>query len=558
MHSRDSRQTRPRHNREGLAERSDALVDIRLDIYRLKICLLRALRLKGCAFEELVRASTTRRVAAGELEIRQEYQVKSIAGRTIAVGAIGWAILSLAGCTEEIDARQTKEIQGLLYKIHAEDPFTGRVTNYQISVLGLFNVGMCTVDFKKGLPDGSMTCTDNSGTVLGTGEFKAGKQDGKVERFDAKTGKKTVVEHWSNGRKDGAQEQYDAQSGEKVLEVNYSHGNKDGRERAWDSAGKEKIADLDWANGVQTGFDNRGYVHANYVNGKKQGVQKEFSIAGNRWYLAKENNYDNDVMDGVQKEMDAQGNVTELSVFDHDKIRSRTVDKYNYSGQHVHHYTGLAIIPDANRFIASDLSKDGVEQYWDDKGRLIRELQWSKGVLNSAVATVWAGDKQDSQFQGVGLSSTLPTQSVVKQGQERVLSDKGELQALIFWNSGRPVQILAALAPSMSAQHPGKMALVGDDRYGTGITVISDFEEPSRFSGEGVRGDYLPLVDIPAQGISSAAVAAVASEDPMVVIPSDSTNFDSCVQKKVDAVHAEDPEALIPADMLEEFEQDCK
>ena len=367
-----------------------------------------------------------------------------------------------------------------------------------------------------------------------------------------------VVEHWKNGRQDGVQEQYDAQTGEKILEVSYTEGRKDGRERAWDSAGKEKIADLEWKNGLQSGFDNRGTQHRNYVNGKKQGLQQDYSISGNRWYLASENNYDNDLMDGVQKQMDARGNVTELSVFDHDKIRSRTQDKYSYSGQHVHHYTGLAIIPDANRYMEGDLSKDGVEQYWDEQGHLIRELQWSKGVLQSAVATVWAGDKQDSQFQGIGVSTTLPTQSVVKNGQERVLSDKGELQAVIFWNNGKPTQILAALAPSLSAEHPGKMALIDEDSYGSGVASTPDFEEASRFSGQGVRGENLQLVDIPALGQASAAGATLASSEPTVAIPGVGGDSDSCVQQKVDAVHAEDPDALIRSDMLEEFEQDCK
>ena len=484
--------------------------------------------------------------------------MRFIAGRAIAFGAIGLATLSLTGCNEEIDARQTQEIQGLLYKIHATDPFTGRVTNYPISVLGLFNVGTCTVDFKKGLPDGDMKCADNAGTVVGTGEFKAGKKDGKVERFDPKTSKKVVVENWKNGRQDGVQEQYDAQTGEKTLEVSYTDGRKDGRERAWDSAGKEKIADLEWKNGLQSGFDNRGIQHRNYLNGKKQGLQKEYGLDGNLWYLATENNYDNDVMDGVQKQMDARGNVTELSVFDHDKIRSRTFDKYAYGGEHVHHYTGLAIIPDANRYMASDLSKDGAEQYWDDQGHLVRELQWSKGVLESAVATVWAGNKQDSEFKGIGISTTLPTQSVVKHGQERVFSDKGELQTVIFWNNGKPTQILAALAPRLRAQYPGKMTLVDDDQYRSGVTSIPDFEVPSRFSGEGMRGENLQLVNIPAPGNASAAGAVFASPEPTVAIPVISGDSDTCVQLKVDAVHEEDPDALIRADMLEEFEQDCK
>jgi hypothetical protein len=102
------------------------------------------------------------------------------------------------------------------------------------------------------------------------------------------------------------------------------------------------------------------------------------------------------------------------------------------------------------------------------------------------------------------------------------------------------------------------MALVDYDRYGSGVTSIPDFEEASRFSGDGLRGENLQLVDIPTPSQTSAAGATLASSDPTVSIPGIDADSDGCVQQRVDAVHAEDPDALIRADMLEEFEQDCK
>lgn len=482
-----------------------------------------------------------------------------IKGRNVAIGAIGLAILSLTGCKEEIDARQTQQVQGLLYKVRADDPFTGRVTNYPMSVLGILNVGSCTIDFKKGLADGDMKCSDNAGKLVGTGEFKAGLQDGKAERFDPTTGKKTVIEHWKSGRKSGVQEKFNAQTGERVLEVSYSEGRQDGRERAWDSTGKEKIVDLEWKNGLQSGFDNRSGQHRNYVNGKKHGLQKDFSIDGNRIYVASESNYDNDLMDGVQKRMDARGNVTELSFFEDGEIRSRTVDEYNSTGQQVHHYTGVAILKGASQYIASDLSKDGIEKYWSDQGHLIRELHWNKGVLQRAVATVWAGGKEESHFQGVGVSTSLPTQDVVKHGQERVFNDNGELQIVIFWNAGKPAQILAALAPSLSAQYPTKMAQLSNyQEYGSGVTSVPEFERASRFSIQGIRGGDLQLVDIPAPNQALVAEQKPVASQSIDEVPSPSVDSDNCLQQKIDAVHAENPNALIRADMLDEFEQDCK
>jgi antitoxin component YwqK of YwqJK toxin-antitoxin module len=492
--------------------------------------------------------------------VNKEILVSSNARRCLALSAITLACLNLAGCfSEEIDARQTHEIQGLLYKIHAEDPFTGRVLNYPISVLGLFNVGTCAADFKKGLPDGEMRCSDNAGTLIASGEFKAGKRDGKEEKFDAKTGKKTAVGHWKNGLQDGVQEQFNPQNGERVLEVHYSAGKKQGRERAWDNQGDQLIAELEWDNGLQSGFDNRGTQHRTYLDGKQHGPQKEYSIDGSRFYVAREENYDNGVMHGVQKRIDARGNVTELSVFEHDKLRTRTVDEYNYSGQHVHHVSRVALKEDVNRFIASDLSNDGEEQYWDDQGNLIRQLQWRNGQLLSATATVWVGGRQESQFQGIGRDSYEPTQQdVLKHGQERLFSDNGELQAVIFWNAGSVNQILVSLPPDQRNQYPGKMGLFdGNEFWGSPVQADPDFSKPSRYNA-GFATRYEQLVDIPAPGqpmqASNVPASAQAAAAPVAAAGNDQ---DSCVQRKVDAVHAEDPDALIRADMLEEFEQDC-
>lgn len=477
--------------------------------------------------------------------------------RCLALSTIILASLSLTGClTEEIDARQTHEIQGLLYKIHAKDPFTGRVLNYPVSVLGLFNVGRCAVDVKNGLPDGEMRCSDNAGVVVAIGEFKEGKRNGKEEKFDAKTGNKTAVGHWLNGLQDGAQEQFNPQNGERILEVHYTAGKKDGRERAWSVERNELIADLEWKNGLQSGFDNRGAQHRNYLNGKLHGLQKDFSIANDRFYVASEKNYENGLMHGVQKDIDAHGNVTEMSVFEHDKLRTRTVDKYSYSGQHLHHYSSVALKEDVNRYMESDMSKDGVEQYWDDNGRLVRELQWSNGKLLSATATVWVGDSQESQFQGVVDHGYGDQQFVVKHGQERLFSDKGELQAVIFWDSGKATQIFAALPADQRSQFPGKMGLVDEFHYFDPVEENSDFKEPSRYVGGNSTIRFEKLVDIPLvlQTPKNSLKETINNNKKS---PNASEVSESCVQRKIDAVHAENSEALIRADMLQEFEQDC-
>jgi antitoxin component YwqK of YwqJK toxin-antitoxin module len=491
--------------------------------------------------------------------VDKEILVLLNARRFFALSAMTVASLSLTGCfTEEVDKRQTHEIQGLLYKIHADDPFTGRVTNYPISVLGLFSVGSCVIDFKKGLPDGEMRCSDNAGQLLGVGHFKAGKRDGEEEKFDAKTGKKVAEANWKQGLQDGLQEQFNPENGERILEVNYTAGKKDGRERAWDGQGQTLIADLEWENGKQTGFDNRGPDQHTYLAGKYHGPQKTLGLDGGRFYISQEQNYENGELHGTQKRIDARGNVTELSEFEYGKLRSRTMDEYNsFSGQHVHHVSRLAIKEDVNQYIASDLSNDGQEQYWDDEGHLLRELHWNKGRLISATAYTWVNGKKVGQYQGVARGGQPHQDDVVKHGQERIYDRNGELEAVLMWNAGVVVSTVVNLPADRRSQYPGKMAMI-DRNWGWGSPVdeIPDFGEPSRSGGGGYAIDHVTIVDIPAPGQAVQASAPPASSPALAT--EESNDLDTCVQRRVDAVHAEDPEALIRADMLEEFEQDCK
>lgn len=490
--------------------------------------------------------------------VNKEILVFFNARRCFALSTIALASFSLTGCfTEEVDSRQTQEIRGLIYKVHADDPFTGRILNYPMSVLGLFSVGTCSIDVKKGLPDGEMRCSDNAEHLLAVGEFKAGKRDGKEEKFDAKTGNKITEANWKRGVQDGLQEQFNPQNGERILEVHYTAGKKDDQERAWDDQGKVLIADLVWQNGKQTGFDNRGTQHRTYLEGEYHGPQKDYGLDGNRFYVSQEENYENGELHGTQKRINARGKVTELSEFEHGKLKARTVDEYSYDGQHLHHVSRLAIKEDVNQYIASDLSNDGLEQYWDNDGHLIRELQWNKGKLVSATATIWLGDKQISQYQGVAQRGYDNHQDdVVKHGQERIYDRNGELAAVVVWNAGKVTNTIVNLPSDLRSQYPGKMAMLNPNvDWGSPVEEIPDFESPSRYGGGGFAVDYATIVDIPAPG---QLIQNLPTQKPVLAAASSSNNLDACVQQKVDAVHAENPEALVRADMLEEFEQDCQ
>lgn len=493
--------------------------------------------------------------------------------RISAFGAVALATLGLSGCfNEEIDARQTQEIQGLLYKVHADDPFTGRVLNYPMNFLGILSLGSCAMDIKKGLPDGEVVCSDNNGKVLATGEFTAGKRNGKEEKFDPASGKKTFSGNWANGLQDGLQEQFSPKTGNKILEVNYTAGKKDGRERAWDDATEKLIADLEWEGGKRTGFDNRGTQMRTYLNDQLNGVQKNLSIGDGHFYIESEENYVNGKKDGVQKRFTPKGEVTELSVFENDKIRSRTVDKYSYSsGKRVHHVNLLALSDDANQFMDSSLTKDGDEQYWDDNGNLTRELQWDKGRLIKATATVWVNGKKDSEYQGVTTERYGPT-GVLKDGHERLFDKSGDLKAILVWKAGAVQQLLLTLPPELSAKYPGKVALIPNrNQWPWPVRDEQDFEEDSTYYGDRFVARFEQLVDMPAAGqvanaksgygleVNTDELNTVASAETSSSESTDvsSSAVDACVMKKSDAVHAENPDALVTHDMIEEFTQEC-
>lgn len=91
--------------------------------------------------------------AIADRPVNKEIQVFRRPPRVLSLGFVLVSTLSLSGCfTEEVDTRQTHEIQGLLYKIHEKEPFTGRILNFPMSVMGLYSVGTCSVEIKKACP----------------------------------------------------------------------------------------------------------------------------------------------------------------------------------------------------------------------------------------------------------------------------------------------------------------------------------------------------------------------------------------------------------------------
>ncbi|MHC8287438.1 toxin-antitoxin system YwqK family antitoxin [Pseudomonas sp. XS1P51] len=463
--------------------------------------------------------------------------------------------LSLSGCfTEEVDTRQTHEIQGLLYKIHEKEPFTGRILNYPMSVMGLFSVGTCSVEIKKGLPDGDMRCSDNAGTLVALAQFEGGKREGREEKYDPKTTKMTSRGHWSKGQLDGVQELFNAETGDLIGETHYIAGKKVGTEKLWDASGKTLITSLDWQNGLQSGFDNRGEHRSNRLNGKEHGLQQSFSVHSNKYYLSSENNYVNGTLDGAQKEFDFQGNVLEESVFSNGVRQSHTQNKYE-DGRLVHHVSQIETKNNTNIYDLDTLANQGTEQYWDAKtGDLVRVLEWNRGKLVSATRTVWLNGKVESQYQGIGKDGYRTNQSVEKTGIERVFDQQGELMAHLQWADGKLIGAIVQLPKTQRPDHPGKMGVMDlrmNSYYSSPLEGDPDFYKDSLYD-EYSNFQFQAFIDPP-----SANQAAMPTVTSMATGKKSQADIDACVQKQVDAVHAEDEEALIRADMLEEFEQGC-
>lgn len=188
----------------------------------------------------------------------------------------------LSGCSGKIDAREVREIRGLIYKHNAEDPFTGTLTNYEEVASSFRGHGTCELEVKNGLPDGVLTCTRNSGGPLAKIHFKAGKKDGLDEFWEPQSGNLMRRISWRAGLQDGAAEYFNPSNQKMVAKVTWKAGRKEGEEKGWDVLGEALLTDLVWKDGRQTGFSKRGETEASYKDGKLHGIQRRYVIAVNR------------------------------------------------------------------------------------------------------------------------------------------------------------------------------------------------------------------------------------------------------------------------------------
>lgn len=210
------------------------------------------------------------------------------------------ACFVLAACgVEEVDRRQVEEINGLLYKVRHNEPFTGRVLNQPVEFLGLFSLGSCDVDVKSGLPDGKTLCKTDQGVIYLDLNYKAGGKHGKEIIYDSATGKKTSENEWNEGREHGKHLKYDIESGKVISEVNYKNGVKSGSEKVWDPITKDLVMSLEWKDGKETGYRVNKGEESHYLNGKRHGTQKRFSLFKDQFVVVNEQEYQHGVPTGM-------------------------------------------------------------------------------------------------------------------------------------------------------------------------------------------------------------------------------------------------------------------
>ena len=197
----------------------------------------------------------------------------------LAVPSVLACVALLAGCSKTIDARQAQEIRGLIYKMNAEDPFTGTVTNYSFSAPPMMPYGVCDLGLKNGVLHGTMTCKWQNGAPIMAAEYRDGKKNGVEKHWDpnSKALKANIV--WADGTKDGVEEHFNPSNGKIVSRISWQAGQKVGEEKGWDILGDTLLIDLVWKDGKQTGFHKWGEFEQTYREGQRHGIQRRYVIA---------------------------------------------------------------------------------------------------------------------------------------------------------------------------------------------------------------------------------------------------------------------------------------
>lgn len=387
--------------------------------------------------------------------------------RTIATLAVLCSALLIQGCGQKIDAKQATSINGLIYKLNDNEPFTGKISNFMVNLsMDLFTVrltGKCDVLVKNGLLDGTTTCTafDKPTKVFEAG-YSKGKLDGTEKHWDWGNGELASKASWKEGRKDGTEEAFNPANGKKVVLIHWSNGNKVDDEKRWSSTGEVILTDLQWKDGKASGYikttgnlsllgDEGITQEATYKDGVLHGLKKTYDVdranstnvgqkgAVIKYYLSAQENYVNGKQDGLQQKFGANGEVFEESQYSND-VRMELTQYGIVNGKRTQVLHKVNINPAAGdpSQIQFSFVKDGKEICQDESGNITCDIDWAKGKpLKGCMQMKITSDRGKhliASFCGVPNASG---DRLVKDGVEKRIDERsGQPDSDITWSKG--------------------------------------------------------------------------------------------------------------------------
>lgn len=409
--------------------------------------------------------------------------------------------IALSGCLEEeIDARQSELVQGLIYKLHDKEPFSGRITGFPSRQMGLsIKIPTCNIEVDKGLPNGKAECYFSNGQLGQQLTFTKGLIDGTWKEWTA-NGELVASREFQQHKLHGKSEIYDASTGKLLRENHYLHGEYDGAQKVW-SADGTLITDLQMSGGKKTGFETTYDKEYNWRDGEKHGVQRQYSTLKGERYLSTEEVYEDGLLHGTKRVFYSDGELAFEEVYVQGVIQSKTERQIQYGKKTLERSFVRNPEKDSSKksYDALTLVPDGVERSWDLNGNLLNEIHWDHGKALSGLKQQWHEDKLIAVLTGV--PNPEDRRFLLKHGLERRHDGDGFLQSIIEWDRGKAV----AFATGRNLPFPDgvlKLYLLRNAEF-----IYGGFEENTASLGD-ARSDYLYPIktpDLSATTLSNAA-----------------------------------------------------
>ncbi|AEA60107.1 DUF4087 domain-containing protein [Burkholderia gladioli] len=209
----------------------------------------------------------------------------------------------LTACSHHIlDYRNAQIVDGKIYAVDANEPFTGKATHVPYGVvfnsqggmdrmLSMLETGrglglamtLCEVTLKDGALNGDASCTTaESNTVRLSASFDDGALSGEMKIYST-DGKIIIVSaSFKHGQPDGQEEQILPATGKTIRSVRWDVGKLNGESKVWDPQTGELTTDANYSEGVLNGdyYNRTGrpgqepfITKGTYENGKFTGTK---------------------------------------------------------------------------------------------------------------------------------------------------------------------------------------------------------------------------------------------------------------------------------------------